>query len=121
MLNVDASVLGVESESPHGAAYAGVHCLAPEMVDELIGPGRTCAMGECQPAALPLFGAAAPLVNSHALLRLGLGGEAPDSLLALGSRRADRFPEGQGCELLGFLARVLGYCLGVWLNPPCRH
>ena len=121
ILDIDVSVLGVESAERNGPAYAGVRCLEPKMVDELIGSGRACVTGECWPAVLPLFGAAATLVRSHALLRLDLGDQVPDSLLALGSRRSDRFPDGQGGEILSFLARFLGYCLRARLTAPCPH
>jgi uncharacterized protein YigA (DUF484 family) len=121
ILDIDVSVLGVENAEKNGPAYAGVRCLEPKMVEGLIGLGRVCVTGECRPAVLPLFGAAATLVRSHALLRLDLGDQLPNSLLALGSRREDRFPEGQGGEVLSFLARFLGYCLRARLTASCPH
>ena len=63
-----------------------------------------------------IFGAGAGLVHSEALLRLDIGGKAPDALLALGSRCDGAFDDGQGTELLGFLARVLEICFRGWLN-----
>ena len=65
-----------------------------------------------------LFGAAAGLVRSEALIRLSIGDATPEALLALGSRDAEHFQEGQGTELLGFLARVVEGSIRGWLNLP---
>lgn len=54
-----------------------------------------------------LYGPAARLVKSQALLRLTMPGETPDALLAFGSRDPLLFTDGQGTELIGFLGDVV--------------
>ncbi|MDE1149555.1 MAG: DUF484 family protein [Azospirillaceae bacterium] len=62
-----------------------------------------------------IYGPAAPIIRSEALVRLQIGPEAPIGLLAFGSRDADLFHAGQGTELLCFLARVVERCIRGWL------
>ena len=64
-----------------------------------------------------LFGGAAGLVRSQALLRISIGRGAPIGLLCIGARRAGRFHPGLSTELLSFLARVLGITISQWLSP----
>ena len=64
-----------------------------------------------------LFGGAAGLVRSQALLRLGFGRGAPAGLLCIGTRQKGRFHPGLGTELLMFLARVIGITISQWLHP----
>ncbi len=120
-LHLDVAVLCVEdADKPHRQPDAsGVTCLAPGVIDELLGPGRDMVIvgGEGDER---VFGAGAGLACSAALIRLKLGGDAPPALLALGSRQAERFPTGQGGEALVFLGRVLERFLIGWLDLPRR-
>ncbi len=121
ILNLDVAVICVEGaplpRRPSDAS--GVTCLAPGVSDELLGPGRDIVIvsgdGDGDER---VFGAGAGLACSAALIRLGLGGDAPPALLALGSRQAERFPTGRGGEALVFLGRVLERCLNGWLDLP---
>ena len=63
-----------------------------------------------------LFGSAAGLVRSQALLRLDVSEHAPVGLLCIGTRRSDKFHPGQGTELLSFLARVTELTFAAWLD-----
>lgn len=63
-----------------------------------------------------LYGAAAPLVRSEALVRLDFGDGAPAGLLALASRDPDLFLPGQDSQALSFLARVTERCVRGWLG-----
>jgi uncharacterized protein YigA (DUF484 family) len=65
-----------------------------------------------------IYGGAAGLVRSEALVRLRISGEAPLGLLALGSREPDTFHPGQATELLCFLTRVIERCIRSWLDLP---
>jgi uncharacterized protein YigA (DUF484 family) len=65
-----------------------------------------------------IFGAAAGLVASQALIRLEISPATPPALLALGARQPDQFHQGQGTELLTFLAGVLENCIRAWLDLP---
>lgn len=122
LLDVDVVALCVEDRGDEGRRRGptGITCLAGGTIDDVLDRGRDLQAGD-NPVLTDderIFGAGTGLVRSAALVRLTLGGTAPAALLALGSRRADRFPSGQGGEPLGFLARVLEHCLRAWLGPP---
>ncbi len=119
-LEVDAISLCVETVegAPTRVPVAGISIIGPGGVDSLIGRGREVALRPYVTGDHVIFGAAAGLVRSDALLRLPIASNAPAGLLALGSRTAGRFQPGQATELLGFLARVLGLSIRSWLDLP---
>jgi len=86
-------------------------------VDALLGAERAVLVQADIPGDAALFGGAAGLVRSQALLRVSIGRSAPTGLLCIGARRAGRFHPGLGTELLSFLARVLGITISQWLSP----
>ncbi len=122
LLNVDVVALCVEDRGDAGRRCGpnGITCLDCGAIDHVLGAGRDLQTGDAPGLTDDerIFGAGTGLVRSAALVRLSLGGNAPGALLALGSRRAERFPSGQGGEPLGFLARVLEHCLRAWLGLP---
>ena len=86
------------------------------MVDDLLGPDRDvllCTDVKGDPA---LFGGAAGLVRSQALLRLSFGRSGPAGLMCIGTRRAGTFHPGLGTELLSFLARAVEITIAQWLE-----
>ncbi len=116
ILNVDAVSLCIEGNAALVGSENDVRVLSPGDVDQLVGAERDIVLrveGDCLDE---IFGPAAPLVRSDALLRIDVGAEDPAVLLALGSREADKFHPGQGTELLSFLAQALGRCLLGWLH-----
>jgi uncharacterized protein YigA (DUF484 family) len=120
LLDVDVVTIGVESTAaPAGRlSLYGIHLLKAGAVDALLGPERGTLLRVDAPGDAVLFGSAAGLVRSQALLRLAFGRGAPVGLLCIGTRQPGRFHPGLGTELLGFLARVLGITVAQWLNPP---
>ena len=120
LLDVDIVTIGVESTAaPTGRlAMHGIHVLKAGMIDALLGPERPTLLRADMPGEAALFGSAAGLVRSQALLRLGFGRGAPVGLLCIGTRQPGRFHPGLGTELLGFLARIVGITISQWLNPP---
>jgi len=84
----------------------------------VLEPGRDMLLRPRVRGARTIFGSAASLVRSDALLRLKISPAAPAGLLALGSRKENRFHPGQGTELLGFLARALERSIRAWLDLP---
>lgn len=124
ILDLDAVTICVEGgEAPAVPAAAGedVRLLDSGMVSELLGPGRNLVLGTGGVGFAQIFGPAAPLIRSDALIRLNVRRddsqtEAPPCLLAMGSRDADKFHPGQGTELLVFLAQALERCLAAWLR-----
>jgi uncharacterized protein len=119
VLDVDVVTLAVENLAGVTPRFAvsGIHLLKSGTVEELLGEERTVVYGAEVTGDPALFGGAAGLVRSQALLRLRFGREAPTGLLCIGTRKPGRFHPGLGTELLGFLARVVGIAIGLWLNP----
>jgi hypothetical protein len=120
LLDLDVVTLCVEvaeAELPRTVA-GGVVTLRPGAVDELLSSGRDIVLYDLSEGDATVFHGTAELVRSSALLRLRFSRTGPVGLLALGSRHGGRFHPGQGTELLGFLARVLEYCVRAWLRLP---
>jgi len=118
VLDIDALTLCAETSGRFKPKQGGLFVLAEDGVDEVLGEGRKVLLRERSEGNEKLFGPAAALVQSDALVRLTLSGTAPPALVALGSREAGRFHPGQGTELLSFLAGVLERCLTRWLDLP---
>lgn len=120
ILDLDVVMVGVERHADEitRTQTPGVTRLAPEQVDNLMGPAQNVVLRGGAAGDPSLFGAGAGLVTSFALLRLSISSATPPAVLALGSRRVDHFHSGQGTELLLFLARVVENCVRGWLNLP---
>ena len=120
LLDVDVVTIGVESSAaPSGRlGLHGIHLLRAGSIDALLGAERNVLLRADLPGDAVLFGGAAGLVRSQALLRLGFGRGSPTGLLCLGTRQVGRFHPGLSTELLTFLARVIGITISQWLNPP---
>ena len=119
LLDVDVVTIAVENIAgiaPRLNTH-GVHLLQAGTVEEWLGPDRAVVY-EADVVGDPLlFGGAGGLVRSQALVRLRFGRETPTGLLCIGSRKPGRFHPGMGTELLGFLGRIVGLAVGLWLNP----
>jgi len=118
LLDVEVVTICVEKDSARKASIstANVYVLPIGEVDRLMGNGRDLLLRQSSAAMEPVFGPAASLVRSDALVRLRFNAAAPVGLLALGARQTDKFHPGQGTELLQFLARALEQCVRAWLN-----
>jgi uncharacterized protein YigA (DUF484 family) len=118
LLDVDIVTLGVESAASRTPRLPlnGIHLLPSGTVDKLVGPSRDallCTDIQGDPA---LFGGAAGLVRSQALLRLSFSRSAPVGLMCIGTRIPDTFHPGLGTELLTFLSRTLEITIAQWLD-----
>lgn len=121
VLDVDAVTLCVEATEEYGprrVKTAGVYVLESGTIDAIVGKRRDIALMRDVRGDDAIFGPAARLVKSQALVRLTASRKAPIGLLALGSREIDKFHPGQGTELLSFLARILERLIRGWLNLP---
>ncbi|HXC29126.1 MAG TPA: DUF484 family protein [Stellaceae bacterium] len=119
LLDVDAVTIAVENVAgiTPRLNVQGIHLLEAGTIEERLGPDKP-VLYEADVVGDPtLFGAAAGLVRSQALLRLRFGRETPMGLLCIGTRKPGRFHPGLGTELLGFLGRIVGLAIGLWLNP----
>lgn len=117
-LDVDVATLCVEAadDTIPRARIEGVQVLAPGTIDALLEPGREIVLRDDVQGEAEIFGGAAALVRSDALIRLGFGEEKPIGMLAFGTRHPGFFNPGQGTELLSFLARILEHCVRAWLK-----
>ncbi|MGC2203307.1 MAG: DUF484 family protein [Stellaceae bacterium] len=118
LIDVDVITLCVESTASPTVRLPlhGIHLLRSGTVDKLLGAERDvllCTNTQGDPA---LFGEAAGLVRSQALLRLSFSRSAPVGLMCIGARTADTFQPGLGTELLAFLARALEISIAQWLE-----
>ncbi len=100
------------------ASRAGVRFLEPGNVDFILGQDNEVLLRPAVGAEPQIYGSAAPLVKSDALLRLSISKAAPVGLVALGSREVGQFKPNHGTELLVFLARVIESTARAWLNLP---
>jgi uncharacterized protein YigA (DUF484 family) len=120
LLDLDLVSLVVETSGtaalPH-VHRSGVRVAEAGSVNQWLGKKDVLLRADSH--GLPeIYGSAAPLVRSEALVRLRISGEAPGGLLALGSREPDMFHPGQATELLCFLTRVIERCIRSWLDLP---
>ena len=119
LLETDVVVIGVEAEDEQRRrslhSTPGVYLLGHGAVDRVLG-GKDVLLSEAHDTESMLFGGAATLVKSTALLRLRLGRPGKPALLALGSRDEARFLPGQSTEMLTFLAEALGRRMREWLD-----
>jgi uncharacterized protein len=119
LLDVDVVTIAVENTAgvTPRLNVQGVRLLPAGTASDVLGDEKPVVY-EADVVGDPLlFGAAAGLVRSQALLRLRFGRETPTGLLCFGTRKPGRFHPGLGTELLGFLARIVGLSIGLWLNP----
>ena len=117
--DVDVATLCVEADGAmRDKPPAGVRVLRAGTVDGLFGNGRKVLLRDNVRASREIFGPGSRLVRSEALMRLKVSRATPPGLLALGSRRPDKFQPGQPTELLSFVARMLEHNIRAWLSLP---
>lgn len=112
-LGVDAISIAFETDSLPVEASHIVKALPPGTVDQLVGPESSRIRPDTQGEAL-IYGSAAGLVRSDALVALPEGEGLPVGVFAVGCRAANHFESGQGTELIAFLAHVSRYAVGRW-------
>ena len=119
LLDVDAVSLCFET-GDQGSDELGngdIRYLSPGVVDSVLGGADKFAkLMETTIDDGAVFGEAAGIVQSAALVRLSPGGGIENGLLALGAREQGAFHSGQGTDLLIFIARVVDQCLQRWLT-----
>ncbi len=118
LLDVDVAVLCVESNDAFGLPLPALKLLPAGSVDAYIGRMQSILLQKEVSSDPAIFGEAAPMIHSHAMVRLKVADDAPPAMLAFGSREPDRFHGGQATELLSFLAHVLEKLMRVWLDLP---
>jgi uncharacterized protein YigA (DUF484 family) len=118
LLDVDVVTLCIESDVPakNPVRYDGLLLLRPGTIDEIMGAGNDVLLRDDICGEPAIFGGAAGLVRSDALIRLMPHEGSPDGLIAFGTRHPGFFNPGQGTELLNFLARIIEHCIRAWLT-----
>lgn len=107
LLGVDAVTLCAERPAP-----PAFRTLPPGTVAALLPAGRDAVLRAQADDQKLLYGEAAPLIASDALLRLDIDAAAGrPALVAVGVRDAGAFDPGQGTELLAFLAAAIAAAL----------
>jgi uncharacterized protein YigA (DUF484 family) len=112
------SAAAIAVEKPGGVPF-GWKALEPGGVDAWLGGHGLTWLGPMFPE-LDLFGPAGEEVKSVALIRMALhlGGdraeEARPALAAFGSPEPEGFTPGMGCELVAFVASVVGRTAERW-------
>ena len=123
ILRVDSVRLVLESLQD-GAEEAAVRRLgqvlsvtAPGFVDQYSGGGltRPVVLRKTGPDAAAIYGDAAAVIRSEAVMRLDLGPGRLPGMLALGSSDAHQFRTNQGTDLLTFFAGVIERAMRRWL------
>ena len=119
MLDTDISVLVVESNGndiPH-ITTSGIRVLPEGTIDNWM-QGQDVLLQSNISGIEAIYGGGANLVQSQALLRVDISMDTPPAILAFGSRDPNMFEDGQGIELVSFLARVVERAFRSWLNLP---
>lgn len=119
LLDLDVISLVIESDEAERpeVAESGVRVAPPGRVDAWLERRDVVLRSDIYGHA-EIYGPAADLVRSEAMIRLQISSIAPPGLLAFGSREPDSFHSGQATELVTFLARVTERVLRSWLDLP---
>ena len=113
-LGVDAVAIAFETDTVPGDAGNIVRTLHPGSVNALMGGEHASRIRAETEGETALYGSAAGLVRSDALVALPDGEGLPAGLFAVGCRNPGHFEEGQGTELIAFLGHVTRYAVGRW-------
>ena len=117
MLDTDISVFVVESNGqdiPH-IHTSGIRVLPEGTISKWMN-GQDVMLQSDITGIEPIYGGGATLVQSQALLRIDISMDTPPAILAFGSRDPNMFEDGQGTEMISFLARVVERAFRHWLN-----
>ena len=113
-LGVDAISIAFESESIPVEGGNIVRALPIGGVDAVVGTETSTRIRSDVEGEDMIYGSAAGLVRSDALVALPEGEGLPVGLFAVGCRNPGHFEDGQGTELITFLGHVTRYAVGRW-------
>lgn len=112
-LGVDAVTIAFESETLPADAGNAMQSLPVGAVAHLL-QGKASLVRPDVEGEAELYGAAAGLVRSDALIGLEAGDGLPAGIFAVGCRTPGYFDADQGTELIAFLGHVTRYAVGRW-------
>lgn len=115
LLDIDVVSINLEKQGANDDAGGDIRFLPADVIDEILGgPDQQVRLDDHIRDDGTIFGEAAGLVRSAALVRLDLAPALPPGVLAMGTRRVGTFNPAQGADLLNFLARVVEHSLRRW-------
>lgn len=116
-LRLDAVILCVESRDQR-FPFMREPVMSVEQggLSAVFSDGSTIILGEPSTQSRTLFGPAADLVQSQALIRLDVEGAPTPIALVMGDRNENYFHRGQATHLLRFLGDVLATLLGHFMT-----
>ena len=118
ILSVDAVALAlVTKDQALRAGGQGLQLLSAAALTSVFAGGPDVTLRAVERGA-DVFGPAADLIRSEAMIRLKLPAPLPVGMLALGSRAAHNFEGSHGGELLAFLGSVVSRMIARWLLTP---
>lgn len=112
-LGVDAVAIAFETDRVPPDASCVLKTLPAGTVGRLVGHSAFKVRPDVQGEAA-IYGTAAGLVRSDALIKLDEGEGLPAGVFAVGCRNPGHFDKTQGTELIAFLAHVARYAVGRW-------
>ena len=121
LLDLDVAALCIEAQDggwSGGAAAQGLRVISSGIVDAFLGVSDDAILRGHITGDSEVFGEAAGLVRSEALVRLQISPATPPAMLAFGSRDPEKFHPGQAVELMAFLAAALESVVRGWLTLP---
>jgi uncharacterized protein YigA (DUF484 family) len=119
ILDVDVAVMVIETNGLDIANVqaSGIKVVPMGTINQWMGDHKTILQSDIH-GSEDVYGGAARLVRSQAVLRVDISMKTPPAVLCFGSRDPDMFRDGQGTELIGFLALVVERCFRLWLDIP---
>lgn len=119
ILDVDMAVLVVETSGQDipGIVASGIKVVPQGTINQWMS-GHTVMLQSDIQGSEAIYGGGARLVRSQAVLRVDISMQTPPAVLCFGSRDPEMFRDGQGTELISYLARVVERCFRLWLEVP---
>ncbi|MBL1147610.1 MAG: DUF484 family protein [Proteobacteria bacterium] len=119
IMDVDVVSLVIEANEPgiHNVHLKGVRVVSPGTIKKWLRDGDGLLQGHIR-GSEEIFGPAAGLVHSQALIQMQVGSNTPLGIIAFGSRNPDMFHHDQAIDHVGFLAEVVERCIRLWLQIP---
>ncbi len=119
ILDVDVAVMVIETNGQDipNITASGIRVVPMGTINQWMAGKQVILQNDIH-GSDAVYGGAARLVRSQAVLRVDISMKTPPAVLCFGSRDPEMFSDGQGTELIGFLARVVERCFRLWLDVP---
>jgi uncharacterized protein YigA (DUF484 family) len=115
-LDCDAVTLIVEADDRVPETEMRACRLVPQGTVETWMEGNDVRIQSNTKGAEAVFGEAAGLVQSQALIKINQTMDIPPAIIAFGSRDPDMFMDNQGTDLIKFLCDVVERALMIWMR-----